>query len=320
MEQGIRIYVGNEAEIASPLLDSEVGYKLSERYVFMDLDKDTEDISLDDPESFKLEYIINHIPLAERFAFSFFEDISFKNFLLTRSFVERMNLLNKVSASSNREIEFIASSDFAKQLSSGFKVSFDTKRANLLANITDVTVGDGRFQGTTGQNIGAPQGTGATIAERTVSIAISQVGTKEVGGNNRGPKVEEYLRFVGLGAGDPWCAAGLSWCVNEACKQLNLVNKFHSTGGTHDLLAWAEGAGFSIAHPTIQQISVGDIGFVDRGGGHGHAWIVVGINGDQIDTVHFNSRDAGVPGGGVARKNLSTTSFDATIKWYNAFK
>ncbi len=43
-------------------------------------------------------------------------------------------------------------------------------------------------------------------------LYLSQVGVREVGGNNRGPEVKAYLKSVGLGENYPWCAAFVSWC------------------------------------------------------------------------------------------------------------
>jgi cell wall-associated NlpC family hydrolase len=44
-----------------------------------------------------------------------------------------------------------------------------------------------------------------------VRAAISEIGVRELTGNNDGPRVEEYLRCVGLKKGQPWCAAYVSY-------------------------------------------------------------------------------------------------------------
>ncbi|TSE01325.1 CHAP domain-containing protein, partial [Aquimarina algiphila] len=44
----------------------------------------------------------------------------------------------------------------------------------------------------------------------------SQVGVREVGGENRGVSVEMYLESVGLGRSLAWCAAFVSWCYQHA--------------------------------------------------------------------------------------------------------
>ena len=51
---------------------------------------------------------------------------------------------------------------------------------------------------------------------KLAEIAISQVGTLEEGGNNRGSKVREYQAATYLAPGDwPWCAAFVCWCIKE---------------------------------------------------------------------------------------------------------
>src|SRR5512133_3267404 len=56
------------------------------------------------------------------------------------------------------------------------------------------------------------------IRERALRIALAEAkrGVHEVGFNNRGPRVEQYLKEVGLGGGYPWCDAFVSWCLHRA--------------------------------------------------------------------------------------------------------
>ena len=51
----------------------------------------------------------------------------------------------------------------------------------------------------------------AAIRSRLVKLAENEIGVRERNGNNSGPRVEEYLRTVGLKSGQPWCAAFVSW-------------------------------------------------------------------------------------------------------------
>lgn len=58
-----------------------------------------------------------------------------------------------------------------------------------------------------------------TVIESALQIAAKEhdvYHVKEVGGANRGPRVEEYLHSVGLGPGNPWCAAFVNWCLRQA--------------------------------------------------------------------------------------------------------
>jgi hypothetical protein len=55
--------------------------------------------------------------------------------------------------------------------------------------------------------------------ENLAKIALSQVGVKEVGGNNNGPQVRKYQAATSLKpASWPWCAALTSWVVREWLK------------------------------------------------------------------------------------------------------
>lgn len=50
-----------------------------------------------------------------------------------------------------------------------------------------------------------------------VNAAMTEVAAKvrEVGGDDLGPKVQEYQRLVGLSPGSPWCAGFVVWCVTK---------------------------------------------------------------------------------------------------------
>lgn len=50
-------------------------------------------------------------------------------------------------------------------------------------------------------------------AARDVAIDEAHAHVKEVGGNNQGPKVEQYQSITGGNPGDSWCADFVSWCL-----------------------------------------------------------------------------------------------------------
>jgi hypothetical protein len=64
----------------------------------------------------------------------------------------------------------------------------------------------------------ADGGRSREIALLAVEIAegYAAAGIREVGGNNRGDEVEFFLRLVGIGPGEPWCAAFVSACIVKA--------------------------------------------------------------------------------------------------------
>ena len=55
--------------------------------------------------------------------------------------------------------------------------------------------------------------------ENLAKIALSQVGVKEVGGNNNGPQIRKYQAATSLKpASWPWCAAFTGWALQEWLK------------------------------------------------------------------------------------------------------
>ncbi len=50
----------------------------------------------------------------------------------------------------------------------------------------------------------------------------SQIGVREIGGSNKGPHVEMYLKSVGLAPGHAYCAAFVSWVYQNADVQTPL--------------------------------------------------------------------------------------------------
>lgn len=62
------------------------------------------------------------------------------------------------------------------------------------------------------------------LTQEMLNVARSFVGVREIGGNNRGPLVEAWQRRVGLAPGKAYCMA-FQWCVlDDACRNLGLVN------------------------------------------------------------------------------------------------
>ncbi|WP_256011831.1 CHAP domain-containing protein [Desertivirga xinjiangensis] len=47
-------------------------------------------------------------------------------------------------------------------------------------------------------------------------IYTAEIGVREKTGRNDGTRVEEYLKYVGLSKGQPYCAAFTSWCMGQA--------------------------------------------------------------------------------------------------------
>lgn len=66
------------------------------------------------------------------------------------------------------------------------------------------------------QNDGLDLPSKRQLRNSLIQLATAELGVREIGGENRGPRVKEYLAHVGLGEGYPWCAAFVSWCYGQA--------------------------------------------------------------------------------------------------------
>lgn len=75
------------------------------------------------------------------------------------------------------------------------------------------------------------------LKRRLVATALHEAALNvvEVGGENRGAKVEAYQRASGLRPGDPWCAAFVAWNVATA-------------NGTLKPPAWTSGSAITTWH------------------------------------------------------------------------
>jgi len=136
-------------------------------------------------------------------------------------------------------------------------------------------------------------------------IALSQVGTLEIGGNNRGKKIREYQSATQLEPDNwPWCAAFVDWCVLQwlsdpaNAKWLGLKHSTPEawrpkTAAAYGLQSWA---GYHPQTTTVLSGSkhkafAGDIVVFN----FSHTGIVIDDNGDTLDTVEGNTsrRDGG---------------------------
>lgn len=128
----------------------------------------------------------------------------------------------------------------------------------------------------------------ALLTEAAVTVAVSQLGVREQGGNNRGPDVDLYLASVGLDEGSSWCAVFVYWCFRRASNMLIVTNPCPRTGGALKLWKLAD-AQFHAVTPTRGRVFV-----MDHGMGLGHVGFVEAVRGDgSIDTIAGNTNAEG---------------------------
>lgn len=82
-------------------------------------------------------------------------------------------------------------------------------------------------------------------------IAEAEIGVREIGGNNRGPRVREYQGATWTEPGVwPWCAAFVCWIIREWMKSPSVqqIAKFHRprTTGAFDFIRWAKDEGLKV--------------------------------------------------------------------------
>jgi len=111
----------------------------------------------------------------------------------------------------------------------------------------------------------------------------AQRGVHEEGGNNRGHRVEEYLRSVGLGPGYPWCASFVNWSLEQAGVKVG-----PDSGATIVWRNWARSHSYTVNEPRR-----GDLFGWTNADGTGHIGWVAEVRGKRIRTVEGNTNKEG---------------------------
>ena len=125
-----------------------------------------------------------------------------------------------------------------------------------------------------------------TLKDKALRIALGEIGVEEhPKGSNSGPRVNEYLKSIGLDGGYPWCMAFVYFCFNEAAKELEIKNPLVKTGGVM--------AHYRKASNRSKDPEAGDIFIMDYGKGMGHTGIVEWVGHEEIHTIEGNTNDEG---------------------------
>ncbi|MBK6894691.1 MAG: CHAP domain-containing protein [Flavobacteriales bacterium] len=120
-----------------------------------------------------------------------------------------------------------------------------------------------------------------------VSTAQDAVGVREATGHNDGPEVEEYLAFVHLKKGAPWCAAFVSYHLS-ACGVRNPSTGWSPAFSGVSARVWTPRKASRMPMP-------GDVFslYFESLGRVGHVGIVTGFDGRYITTVEGNTSEPG---------------------------
>ena len=124
-----------------------------------------------------------------------------------------------------------------------------------------------------------------------LDTALAYVGTVERGGANRGPRVERFLRSVGLGPGQPWCAAYVSYVLDAAGVRAPLDGRRRVIrSGLAARFITARSIRASEALRGVRRVPPGAVVIWRKGNGpYGHAGFAVAWDGASGETVEGNT-------------------------------
>jgi hypothetical protein len=160
---------------------------------------------------------------------------------------------------------------------------------------------------------------------KLIEVAGAEVGVREKGGPNRGPRVDQYIREVGL---DPtkgafsWCAAFVYFCFQQTANALGVINPCVKTAGVafHWVTApaWAKVPAKELL-TSPESIKPGCIYLVDHGGGKGHTGLIErATSATTVATIEGNTDDGGSrEGDGVYRKERQIANINLGIIDYS---
>ena len=136
---------------------------------------------------------------------------------------------------------------------------------------------------------------------KLVEIALSQVGVKESGGNNRGAKIREYQASTNLKpAAWPWCAAFCCWILEQWLKDKEAVNWLNlntapakwrpRTAAAFGFVKWAKDRpSTATVLPETAKPQVGDLVVFD----FSHIGIITKVDGKSFQCVEGNTNQRG---------------------------
>jgi hypothetical protein len=121
-------------------------------------------------------------------------------------------------------------------------------------------------------------------AQAVLAVAITQIGRGEHGANNTGPDLDRYRNG---GPGGAWCAAFVSWCLEQAVRSAGAVmSPVKRSHGAKRLFANVVVAGARVEEP-----APGDIVCWHRGAKNaatGHVGIVSRVEGNAFYSIEGN--------------------------------
>lgn len=152
-----------------------------------------------------------------------------------------------------------------------------------------------------------------TMIDAMIRIARAEVGTRESGGNNRGPRIQQYQDGASWvkGTGWAWCAAFVAWVFDELAKQFTLPFATPEGAGAFWFEDWGRQQGLTVLGPRAK---------VKRGDLVIYSFSHIGIassdekNG-KFTAIEGNTNDSGSrDGDGVFEKTRSKSLVRAIVR------
>ncbi len=138
---------------------------------------------------------------------------------------------------------------------------------------------------------------GNQLRDKIRATYTSQLGVRELTGNNDGIAVEKYLSYVWLKKGQPWCAAFVSWSFGQ-----NGIKKARSGGCVQLMEQGTTIYKSGVIRETPQKADVFFIYYAEKGR-VAHTGLIDYWGEDFVTTVEGNTNGAGSrEGNGVYRK------------------
>ena len=154
-----------------------------------------------------------------------------------------------------------------------------------------------------------------------IDIASKFVGKRETGGRNRSQIIDTLNEFVGNRLGDPYCAAGVSYCLDQAKTLYGPKDaKIPKTGSSFLMHSWFSQKGMDSKDPQDLLKWGGALGGWTNPDHHGHVFLIekrftsmfgLGKKVIALGTIEFNSNSAGSRDGeGIVRNKRKVGSKD----------
>lgn len=173
-----------------------------------------------------------------------------------------------------------------------------------------------------------PKETGEELA----NILGQTRNVKEIpSGSNKGPEVEQYLKSVGLGAGQPWCQAYVYWALNELSKKMGISNpapKSGSVKGHWDDTPQENRITVAQAKSNPSLVRPGMVFVLERntpwsqGGYQGHTGIILTVDPDKrtYTSIEGNTDEKATGEGNKVGVNTRSIDDKSTIGFVDWFK